>query len=384
MGSPRSLAMPLFFASVLLLSALACNAPPASAPASPAQRSTAALSPSTAGAPLLVVTATAITLDGVLVGDPRAIEATHRAMRIDDLFARLNQQRAAAPEKTAELWFDARDAGALAAVSALTTATFAKYVNIHVRTRDGWVGGEWDAMLPRADAPPPHRRLIVSVDGERAAVTWQSDDVCDAVPENAHIALRDLDGYLSSTCRDASPCVDIGQVLLDSALPFSTAADALAIVQRHAGTGFVFAVRAFTAAVTAPPERTCGEKITRGGGRLPPEVVQRIVRANFDRMRSCYEAGLARDPKLAGKVVIKMIIDRRGNATDAVIVDATTSTAAGPTPLAETHSPTTMPDRAVAACVRDVFASLTFPKPVNGSVTVVYPIAFSPESGTDK
>jgi hypothetical protein len=38
-----------------------------------------------------------------------------------------------------------------------------------------------------------------------------------------------------------------------------------------------------------------------------------------------------------------------------------------------------IPDEGVRRCVVSSFLSLSFPAPENGSVTVVYPIVFSPE-----
>src|SRR5262249_10256346 len=47
-------------------------------------------------------------------------------------------------------------------------------------------------------------------------------------------------------------------------------------------------------------------------GRLPPEVIQRIVRQNFGRMRLCYERGLAHNPSLQGRVVTRFLIAPNG------------------------------------------------------------------------
>jgi hypothetical protein len=41
---------------------------------------------------------------------------------------------------------------------------------------------------------------------------------------------------------------------------------------------------------------------TSVSGRLPPEVIQRIVRQNYGRLRLCYEAGLRSNPSLQGRV----------------------------------------------------------------------------------
>jgi hypothetical protein len=97
-------------------------------------------------------------------------------------------------------------------------------------------------------------------------------------------------------------------------------------------------------------------------GRLPPEVVQRIVRQNFGRFRLCYENGLKANPKLEGRVSVTFVIDRSG-AVGSVKADGD------------------MPDRAVRDCVARAFHGLSFPAPEGGIVTVVYPILFSPPEG---
>jgi len=95
-------------------------------------------------------------------------------------------------------------------------------------------------------------------------------------------------------------------------------------------------------------------------GRLPTEVIQRIVRQNFGRFRLCYELGLRTNPTLQGRVATKFVIDRSGAVSAAA--DAGSD----------------LPDRAVVACVVKAFEALSFPQPEGGIVTVVYPIVFSP------
>ena len=46
-------------------------------------------------------------------------------------------------------------------------------------------------------------------------------------------------------------------------------------------------------------------------GRLPPEVIQRIVRQSFGRFRLCYEDVLKTNPKASGRVTIKFVIDKQ-------------------------------------------------------------------------
>jgi hypothetical protein len=109
--------------------------------------------------------------------------------------------------------------------------------------------------------------------------------------------------------------------------------------------------------VKAPKIR---EGATQVNGRLPPEVIQRIVRQNFGRFRLCYENGMRNNPNLQGRVAVKFIIDRSG---------AVSTTADGGSDL---------PDQSVVQCVVRGFGNLSFPQPEGGMVTVVYPITFTP------
>ncbi|WP_438031906.1 AgmX/PglI C-terminal domain-containing protein [Sorangium sp. So ce204] len=97
-------------------------------------------------------------------------------------------------------------------------------------------------------------------------------------------------------------------------------------------------------------------------GRLPPEVIQRIVRQSFGRFRLCYEQGLQRDAGLQGRVVVRFTIDPRGALVNA------------------RDGGSDLPDAATVSCVVRAFRDLTFPAPEGGSADVVYPILFAPPS----
>jgi hypothetical protein len=109
--------------------------------------------------------------------------------------------------------------------------------------------------------------------------------------------------------------------------------------------------------------RTASPQIRQGAtqvsGRLPPEVIQRIVRQNFGRFRLCYEDGLRRNPRLVGRISVRFTIGRDGSVTGAG------------------NGGSDMPDQAVTDCVARSFVGLSFPSPESGTVTVVYPIMFS-------
>ena len=105
---------------------------------------------------------------------------------------------------------------------------------------------------------------------------------------------------------------------------------------------------------------TIRQGATQVNGRLPPEVIQRIVRQNFGRFKLCYETGLRTNPNLQGRVAVKFAIDRTGAVSTA------------------SDGGSDIPDQSVVSCVVRGFGNLSFPQPEGGIVTVVYPIIFNP------
>jgi hypothetical protein len=95
-------------------------------------------------------------------------------------------------------------------------------------------------------------------------------------------------------------------------------------------------------------------------GRIPAEVIQRIVRQNFGRFRLCYEGGLRTNPGLTGRVVTRFVIGRDGAVAQAA--DAGSDIAS----------------QEVVSCVVRSFSALSFPSPEGGIATVTYPIVLSP------
>ena len=119
--------------------------------------------------------------------------------------------------------------------------------------------------------------------------------------------------------------------------------------------------------------------------QLPPEVIQQIVRANFGRMRECYEEGLRRDPTLRGKIATRFVIERDGSvSTAADIHDVPPAQLDLPenVPLGEFDrrlvAEPRFPDPKVTECVVSIFKALVFPRPQAGIVTVVYPVILAP------
>jgi hypothetical protein len=105
--------------------------------------------------------------------------------------------------------------------------------------------------------------------------------------------------------------------------------------------------------------RTAGRPVVQG--RLPPEVIARIVSYSSGPARLCYERALRANPRLSGRIEVKFVIDRSG---------AVSTAAEGPG--------STLPDEGVIGCVVSSFLALSFPRPEDGIATVVVRLVLSP------
>ena len=117
----------------------------------------------------------------------------------------------------------------------------------------------------------------------------------------------------------------------------------------------------------APANAPLAPKVTMDGvtvtGGLPQEVVRRILRRDFGRKRFCYEKALRTNPKLAGTIVTKLVIDKEGVVTSAK------------------RSGGSLTDAAMVACIESS-RSRTFPRPQGASpVVVTESMTFSPTGG---
>jgi len=92
---------------------------------------------------------------------------------------------------------------------------------------------------------------------------------------------------------------------------------------------------------------------------IPPELVMAPIRKRAACLRRCYEQGMQRDPKLAGRITIQFVIDRDGWVRKAKVRERT------------------LDDLAVANCVERAFLGLRYPAP-DAAISVVYPLQFEP------
>jgi hypothetical protein len=96
-------------------------------------------------------------------------------------------------------------------------------------------------------------------------------------------------------------------------------------------------------------------------GSIDGDVVRRIVRAHINEVRYCYIQGLARNPKLEGKVSIQFTITPLGDVSVATVAK------------------TTLEDVNVGSCIAMAVERWQFSKPSDGgNVVVTYPFVMEP------
>jgi hypothetical protein len=127
--------------------------------------------------------------------------------------------------------------------------------------------------------------------------------------------------------------------------------------ERDDGYGYEFETDSAKAAAAAPASGTT--PTMNADGRVAPEAIQSSVRARFAAIVACYEAGRAKDPKLAGTVNVKLVIGEDGVTREA------------------SDNGSTLPDKDVVACIVSDLRAVTYPKGP-GVITVVYPIELTP------
>jgi biopolymer transport protein ExbD len=96
-------------------------------------------------------------------------------------------------------------------------------------------------------------------------------------------------------------------------------------------------------------------------GDLDADIIRRIVRAHLNEVRTCYRAGLDKDPKLAGSVTIDFVIAASGKVSSSVVASSD------------------LADASVANCIAKAVKRWVFPKPKPaGEVKVSYPFELAP------
>jgi hypothetical protein len=174
---------------------------------------------------------------------------------------------------------------------------------------------------------------------------------------------RALDGWLARSGPARSEGLRVAVVggtgeLADAARDASAALDALGARARRSDS-YVDEYGSLARALDHVT-MSCPESGPPRTGRLEAEALQVIIRTSFGTFRKCYDAALASQPSLAGRVTTKFVINVDG------VVESPTDFGSD------------LPDRKVVSCVVDGFRSLHFAAPRGGILKVVYPIVFTP------
>lgn len=367
--------------------------------------------PDAASPPEVEIRGHQVLLDGRLVGDAKSIAELGQLTKVDELFEQLQARRARESDRGApaqgEIAVAADESVAWIVVESVSrTAAFAGYPVALLRTGPG--GLRFRTPVPGSPgedaSEPPWLEIAVDVrerdvevslfeltvsppsasEGGGFVRTLVKREAVGPQRERASAALSEL---AEAACAKAPrTCLDrIGL----RAVPLASLADVKEVLsttlsrarqwkgRQPASTPEILMLRAlpregkFTGPPGAPPSfRALSMEVS---GRLAPEEIRSVVRARFGELRKCYEAGLRRDPNLAGRISVRFVIGRDGKVT---------AVAEGDLPNSPPPSPASapMPDRAVVSCVLREFEKFTFPAPEGGVVTVVYPIMFSPSS----
>jgi TonB family protein len=113
-------------------------------------------------------------------------------------------------------------------------------------------------------------------------------------------------------------------------------------------------------AAAAAPGRTA-TSFAAGSGRLTKDQIRRVMRQEQHRVRFCYERALIKNPRLAGAVQVRLVIQPSGKVSSVDIVSSTL------------HRPEV--ERCIVAAIKGV----VFPPPQGGGIVVVrYPYRLEP------
>lgn len=333
--------------------------------------------PGRATGPVVVIDDAQVTLEGRVVGSVRDIDRIGRLQKLDALFETLRSDRAAwkaahgsEPFPGEASLVAAPGTSGLAFASVFQTVAFAGFPKIHVAVGERYYP-TW-ASVPgppcgTAENPCPSGpdQYILHVQPEpwgwRLRVP-RDDGPLDRMGDGAESSVESF----RASALAVMATERIGAVVLHVApdVPFSRFAPFLAEVsgvveQARLSRDVTLSVRAIdTVEGKASPAPVAAEGSVRG--RLAPEAIQGVVRANFGALRKCYESVLAKSANAGGRTSTRFVIRGDGTVSDA-----------------RTELSGNLPPE-MGSCMEGVFKSLTFPATSGGQVAVTYPVVFDP------
>lgn len=96
-------------------------------------------------------------------------------------------------------------------------------------------------------------------------------------------------------------------------------------------------------------------------GSLAKDVIRGVIMHNINDVKQCYEAQVAKNPDLSGRVVVRFIVGIDGKVTESRIEESTLKNATA------------------ESCIANAVKSWAFPSPKGGKVVVTYPFLLKSE-----
>jgi hypothetical protein len=377
--------LPLLGAA-LLLGAGACGTVETQEPQTVDNGAKPAEKPINPDEPRLTMRGESVLVDGSPSGSASEAVIEGRPVKIEVLAHILEGRKKAWLDKNPSKEFHARcridlDGQTPDAVwrSIVMTAFFAGYNRIALESEGREVPLRASIPLP-PERGGPQRPLQIAVRTDRFDALWLSPKDAGkqkaaprraAPPSGGQADVPELAEVLKSECASAgSPCFDVISLRSTAPLAFGELVGvvrAILPVWKAPEPAPLFDFMRGTA-ITGLPEAHSGT--AAGTGRIEPNEVRKVVRANFDKFTACYQEGLKRDPNLGGRVAVQFVIEPDGRVSEASSVAAPPSSGGG----GATELVTTLNDKKVVGCILDAYRKLVFPKPQGGRVPVVYPI----------
>ncbi len=126
--------------------------------------------------------------------------------------------------------------------------------------------------------------------------------------------------------------------------------------------GSVAASKEIQREATAPTSARMSVDTLEVEGTMNREALTDVVNQNASQLRDCYERGLSRKPTLSGKVVVQLMVNLEGRATNVGIEESSLS------------------DTGVERCIVSRIGNWIFPKPKGGTTPVKFPFIFTASS----
>lgn len=224
----------------------------------------------------------------------------------------------------------------------------------------------------------PVQVVLLRIDGKRVEAVWADQLADDPIVKRIVVDGTKPDAVAAQfkqACRSASLTCDRVLIESDHAVSFERVEQVIGAFagarSKHDPLKVEF--------VLLDPGSSAAERaaarlgVSLDSGKISQDAVESTIRTNYGRINGCYKSGLARDPAMHGRVVVRFRVDMQGNTDDV----ANAGDAAEVPNAQKTLPPIT--DASVVECILDVFKSLKFPTPQGGSVKIFYPLAFTPK-----